>query len=255
MSLHLGGFGESLDGAGNTQNLAALADPLLFTSGDTLRVPELDKIIMLAAGIASGGTGQAQLVAPSLREIGSYLVTPVNGLADADAEPDDPVKVVDLREARLQMRHRENATAEFNSDTTAAAFQWLLAMFYDEIRPMPNGPVRTLRFTNTDTLVADQWTNGSIDAVEEIPAGEYAVVGMRAVSAGLVAARLVPRGSGWRPGAICGDVDGYLGHPMFRNGGLGEWMRFVHDNVPSVDFLSISADSDQDVFLDVVKVG
>lgn len=255
MSLHLGGFGETIDGAGTTQNLAALADPLLFTSGDTLRVPELENVAGMFAGIASGGTGICQLVAPSLREIGNYLVTPIMGNTDGDAEPSDPVRGADLRVTPLRLRHRENATVEFNSNTTVAQFQWLLMVFFDQIRPVPSGPVRTLRFTNTDTLTVDVWTNGALTAAEELPAGEYAVIGMRAISAGLVAARLVPRGSGWRPGCIGGDTDDYEGHPMFRYGGLGEWMRFVHDNIPSVDFLSVSADTDQDVFLDLVKVG
>ena len=254
MSLHLSGWAEDIDGAGATTQLAALLDPLLSVTGDNIRTPSLDRIAMLAAGIASGGTGQAQLVAPVLREIGNMLVTPINGNADADVEPDDPPKLVDLRDFPLQMRAGENMTAEFNSNTTAAAFQWLLALFFDEITPVPAGPVRTMRFTNTDTLTARVFTNGNLTAVEELPAGEYAVIGMRAVSATLIAARLVPRGAGWRPGIICGDVDGYEDHPMFRMGGLGEWLRFRHDEVPSVDFLADAADSDQDVFLDVVKV-
>lgn len=255
MAIHLGGWGETLDGAGNTTQLAALLDPLIFTSGDLLRVPELANVLAMAGGVGSGGTGQLQLIAPSLREIGNYLVSPINGNADADAEPDDPHKLVDLRERPLALRTAENATAEFNSNTTAAQFQWLLLWLANQMTPVPAGPLRTLRFTNGTTLAVDVWTNGALVAVEELPAGEYSVIGMRAISAGLVAARLVPRGSGWRPGCLAGDVDGYLGHPMFRNGGLGEWMRFVHDNIPSVDFLSVSADSDQDVFLDLVKVG
>ena len=81
------------------------------------------------------------------------------------------------------------------------------------------------------------------------------MIGMRANGAGLVAARLVPRGAGHRPGCLGVDADNQIEHPMFRHGGLGEWLRFVHDNVPSVDFLSVSADTAQEVLLDLVKVG
>lgn len=252
---HLGGFGETQDAAGATVNVASLSDELLFTNGDLLRCPELSMVPFMAGGVASGGTGVCQLVAPSLREIGNFLVTPINGNSDGDAEPDDPMKIIDLRAHPLQLRTAENLTALINSNTTSAQFQWLLMAFESERRPVPQGQVRTLRFTNGTTLTVDVWTNGALTAAEELPAGEYAIIGMRAVSAGLIAARLVPRGSGWRPGCIAGDVDGYNDNPIFRYGGMGEWMRFVHDNVPSVDFLSISADSDQDVFLDVVKVG
>jgi hypothetical protein len=251
---HLAGWAEDIDGAGATTQLAALADPLISTSGDALRVPELNQILALAGGVASGGTGLCQLIAPSLREIGNYVVAPVNGNADADVETDDPPKVVDLRDRPLVLEERENATAEFNSNTSAAAFQYLLAIWSNGIQAAPSGNIRTLRFTNTDTMVARAWTNGALTATEELPAGEYAVVGMRAVSATMVAARLVPRGAGWRPGCIGGDVDNYEDSPMFRNGGLGEWLRFVHDNIPSVDFLCDATDSNQDVHLDLVKV-
>jgi len=254
MAIHMGGFGESQDAAGNTVNVAALADPLLFRSGDTLRVPLLNQVLGVATGVSSGGTGVATLVAPSLREIGNFVVTPINGNADADAEPNDPPAFVDMRDHPLVLDPGENMTATVNSNTSAVAFQWVLLLLSDGMAPVPPGERRTLRFTNTDTLVVDVWTNGDLTAAEELPAGSYAVIGMRAVSAGLVAARLVPRGSGFRPGCLGGDSESDLGHPIFRNGQLGSWMTFVHDNIPSVDFLSISTDSDQDVFLDLVKV-
>jgi len=254
MPIHLGGFGEDIDGAGVDDNLAALLDPLLSISGDTLRVPALNRLAMLAAGIASGGTGEAFLVAPSLREIGNFRIAPINGNADADVETDDPPKLADLRTRPLVLQQGENVSVQFNSNTSAAAWQWVLGLFFDELRPIPNGEVRTLRFTSTATLVARVWSNANLTAVEELPAGEYAVIGMRYVGASAIAARLVPRGAGWRPGCIGGDVDGYEDNPIFRYGALGEWMRFRHDEIPSVDFLADLADTDQDIFLDVVKV-
>ncbi len=44
-------------------------------------------------------------------------------------------------------------------------------------------------------------------------------------------------------------------HPMFRFGGLGEWFRFQHEDIPSVDVLTDLGDSDVDVYLDLIKVG
>jgi len=40
-----------------------------------------------------------------------------------------------------------------------------------------------------------------------------------------------------------------------RYGGWGEWMRFTNTAVPQVEFLSISADTSEEVFLDLIKVG
>lgn len=256
MALHLGGFAEDIDLAATLQNLAALADPQLFRSGDTLRVPALNKVFGMFGGLGSGSTQIMQLVAPSLREIGNFLVTPTNGNADADVEPDDPPVGVDLTEFPLELRRGENMTVEAQADTTAAAFTWLLLVMGDQLKPVPAGKMRTLRFTMANSLTARVWSNSDITATEELPEGEYAVIGMRAVGASVIAARLVPRGGdGWRPGCIGGDTHGYQDHPMFRYGRLGEWLRFMHDNIPSVDFLTDLGDSDVDVFLDVVKVG
>tara|TARA_Y100000310_G_C20332657_1_gene646021 strand:- start:222 stop:365 length:144 start_codon:yes stop_codon:yes gene_type:complete len=41
---------------------------------------------------------------------------------------------------------------------------------------------------------------------------------------------------------------------MFRNGGLGAWMEFEHNEVPTIDQLAHSGTSDSDVFLDLVQV-
>ena len=120
MTIHLGGWGETIDAAGALVNLTALADPLLFRSGDTIRIPDLNSIFMLAAGVGSGGDGYANLIAPSLREIGNLVIQPVNGNGDADAEPDDPPALYDMRTSPLVLRTGENATVEVESDTTAA---------------------------------------------------------------------------------------------------------------------------------------
>ena len=107
--------------------------------------------------------------------------------------------------------------------------------------------------TNGDTLTVDQWTAGEMTLTDRIETGRYQVIGMRAFSAGLVAARLTRLGgSPWRPG--CLGVDAYtdLEHPMFRNGGLGVWGEFVEANIPAVEFLSVSADSAQEVTLDLI---
>ena len=105
----------------------------------------------------------------------------------------------------------------------------------------------------TDELVVDTWTPQEMVLVDRIETGRYQVVGMRAHSAGLVAARLTRLGgSPWRPG--CLGVDAYtdIEHPMFRNGGLGIWGEFQESNIPAVEFLSISADTAQEVTLDLI---
>jgi hypothetical protein len=87
-----------------------------------------------------------------------------------------------------------------------------------------------------------------------LPAGSYDIIGMRAVSTGAIAARLVIPGFEWRPGVIAYDAVGDVELPRFRYGNAGVFGRFTHDSPPTVDFLSVSADTSETVFLDVVKV-
>jgi len=248
-------FYESIDAAAAWANIAAIADQSVFTQGDDLTVPDLNLVVALAAGVGSGSLVLARLSSPSLRDISLPLIHPINGNADADAEPEIVPAVIDLRANPLVLRPNEQLNAEVNSDTTAAAAQWVIVWLSDKVPTPVTGEVITVRGTNTDTLVADAWTNGALTLDEDLPVGIYALVGMRAISAGLVAARAVPRGGGWRVGCLGCDAPDDLTHEIFRMGRLGEWMRFNHDRLPSIDFLSISADTDQEVFLDLIKVG
>lgn len=253
--LHLGGWGESIDAADAEVNIAAIPDDVLQTNGDDLRIPPLNEILAIAAGVASGGDGYAKLTAPSLLTRTSFFVSPTNGNADDDAEPDSPPAVMDMRENPLRMQPTEDAEALVQSDTTSAQFQWLLAWFSDGRVTRPQGDIFTVRATASTTLSADSWTNAQITFAENLPAGRYAVVGMSAISDGLVAARLVFKGNTpWRPGCLGRDSDNDKEHPMFRHGGLGVWGEFEHTVPPDVEFLSVSGDSSEDVLLDLIKI-
>jgi len=248
-------FYESIDAAAAWVNIAAIADQHVFTEGDNLTVPELNQIVALAAGVASGSLVLARLSSPSLRDISRPVLHPVNGNADADAEPEVVPAVLDLRESPLILAENEQLQAEVNSDTTAAAAQWVIVWLADSPIVVATGEIVTVRGTNADTLVADAWTNGALTMDEALPTGRYQLVGMRAISAGLVAARAVLRGGAWRPGCLGCDAPDDLSAEIFRFGKLGVWGEFAHNQVPSVDFLSISADTDQEVFFDLIKVG
>ena len=247
-------FYESIDLAAAWGNLAAIGDQHIFTSGDDLTVPALNLVVAIAPGVASGSLGVARLSSPSLRDISRPILAPVNGNADADAEPGSPPAVLDLRQTPLELTPNEQLNAEANSNTAAAAAQWVILWLSDTTITPVTGEIVTVRGTNTDTLTADVWTNGNLTLMEDLPVGRYQLVGMRAVSAGLVAARCVFREGGYRPGCLGCDAEGDLDSPLFRYGQLGVLGEFAHNAVPSVDFLSISGDSDQDVFLDLIKV-
>lgn len=105
----------------------------------------------------------------------------------------------------------------------------------------------------SQTLAANVWTNGPITFDDSLPVGHYQVVGFRAESAGLVAARLVFKGYGWRPACLGNVSPQQFGSDVFRNGNMGVWGEFDSINPPTVDFLSNSADTAEYGILDLLK--
>lgn len=243
------GYTESQDSASLT-NVAALADPHVRVNGDDIIVPTA---LPNVAGVYAIGanTTRCQLVSPSIRRRYPFEVVPV----EYASEPADPVKYYPLFQNPIALDADEALNAQAAEDAAGAARSTVLVWLSDgPVAPLQGVECFTIRATNASTLAANAWTNGSLTFNDTLPAGEYAVVGMRASSAGLIAARLVFSQYPWRPGVIASDTTYEVGAPVFRFGALGEWGTFAHNTPPTVDFLSISADTSQTVDLDLVMI-
>jgi len=245
-----------VDPAGVFNPLTAVPDAHVTTSGDDIRVPSLNQLIAAAAGIETAVESFARLTAPSLRQRGLIQIEPYNSGAAAAVEPNSPHRVYDLRRNPLVLVPGENLNAETDSNPVAAQIQWCVIWLADGPVEPVRGAIFTVRATSAQLLIVSAWTNGILTFVEDLPRGSYQVVGMRARSAGLVAARLVFVGqgaAGWRPGVLGTDAQDDLEHPMFRYGQLGVFGEFEDIEPPTVDFLSVSADAAEDVYLDLIQ--
>jgi len=232
------------------ENVSAIADPHVRVSGDDIVVPELNKVIMVYA-LGSGMT-QARLSSPSLRQI-----------IEPDIEPLDttkpplvayPTPLYDLREHPYQLVRSEALNFQTTSAVAGVRSYGIVFLSDGKLGPIPGGQVTTVRATNATTLVANTWTNGALTFAQTLPAGRYAIVGMRVQSASCIAARLVFSGSAWRPGVLGTTVDGSVENLMFRMGGLGVLGEFEHNEPPSVDFFATAGDTSQVVHLDIIKI-
>jgi hypothetical protein len=252
----LAGFAESIDAAAAWANITALTDQTLRTAGDDLYVPAgLNNILFIGAGVASGSLGIARLSSPSLRGFSRPIIAPVNGNADADAEPEIVPAYLDFRQNPIPLLAQEILNAEVNSDSSAAALQWVLCGFAAG-KPEPiDGKIIPVRATGTTTLTVDVWTYVPLTFDEDLGAGHYQVVGARFVSAGAVAGRLVLVGNTLRPGCLACDADDDLDWPAQRSGGLGVWAEFDDCDLPNCEFLSCSADTAECVYLDLIRTG
>jgi hypothetical protein len=262
MTFTLVGFSEVTQNA-SLLPVAALADAHVTVSGDDISVPALNKIIGVMAW--SPSMRAAQLFSPSLRRMYNFDLADFNVGAsplytqavNEDGKATYTVLTgdgyVDLRDNPLELDVAEklNFLAD-NNDTSERTN--CLVLFAAGTPEIVKGKIFTIKASSSTTLSAYQWTNGTLTFSQSLPSGRYSIVGMRAKSDGLLAARLVPVGETWRPGCIGVQAYNQKGLDIFRYGQLGSWAEFEFDSPPTIDFLSASNDTSEDVWLDLIQV-
>lgn len=254
------------------QNLAGLADQHVTVTGDNIQVPPETPNLM--AVYAQGGSltaaetailNQVRLEAPSLQP---YLdIAALTGLAATadDQVPLSPTPINNYLGKGINLVGGENMQAKTaesvaGDDRAATILVWLGDGNYGIGNLMAAG-MKTIRGTAaiTATALGNAWGAGAITFEQALPAGTYAVVGMKAFSATLIAARLIFPNQGARPGCIGYATPltgvGAIENPMFRNGNLGVWGTFSHTAPPQLEIMAAAADTTEEVYLDVVKVG
>jgi hypothetical protein len=228
----------------------AVADQHIRVEGNNIVVPA-GMNHLLGAFALSANLAQVQIESPALRRTLLYDVIPLN----VGVEPLSPVPFMSLFYNPIPLDEFEPLRAlAYHSGTTAeqvTVFVWL----GDGAQSPVSGEIYTVMATSNTTLTPYAWTNGALTFTQTLPAGTYQVVGFRAQSAGLLAARLVFVGGTWRPGVIGCDAISDIGPEIFRRGGVGIFGEFRHDQPPTVDFFSSSADTSETVWLDLIKTG
>ena len=254
------------------QALAGLADQHVTVTGDNIQVPpetpNLMAVYVQGGSLTAGETAildQARLEAPSLTPyIDIAALTGLAATAD-DQVPLSPTPLNNFLGKGVNFAGGENMqfkTAESvaGDDRAATALIWLGDGNYGIGNIMAAG-MKTIRATAaiTATALGNAWAAGAITFEQALETGMYAVVGMKAFSATLIAARLIFPNQGARPGCIGYATPatgvGAIENPMFRNGNLGVWGTFSHTAPPQLEMLAAAADTTEEVYLDVVKVG
>lgn len=137
-----------------------------------------------------------------------------------------------------------------------AANVTVLAWIGPQFVPAPVGPTYTLVGTVTPTLTAGTWVLANPVWDQQLPVGNYHVVGMYAVVNDATACRLVfPGGAQFRPGVLVNDGYGDItaGDP-FRFGRFGSFGKFAYNAMPQIEVLGHTAGAEAvTVGLDLIK--
>lgn len=246
------GFYENIDGGGALHKVAALQDQHVRANGDYIYIPKSMPNIIGKAVISGADTSltSARLNSPSLRRIAYPQIEP---LLNANVFGSPPEGILHP-ENPTPVEVDEGLSLEIVSDSAAGNREYGLVWLSDGPQQKISGQkMYSVRATSSITLAASGWVNGNITFDQELPVGEYDVVGMRARGTNLVAARLVFANQSNRPGVAAVNAMGDLDHRLTRYGSMGVFGRFHSLTPPTVDALGIT-DTAQYYILDLVKI-
>lgn len=232
-------YSESQDPGDVEVNVAAVPDQEVRTTGDEVIVPEtFNQIIGALACIGATGT-RAKLVAPSLRRVNPYeifmteLALFSSGRDNYGLHPEAPIPLA-VNEALEAQIISDPATAE----------RATLGVFLSPGALAPvGGQSRPVRFSAALPLTGGEWDFTGINFIDDLPVGNYQVVGGAMVVPAGVLWRFVPVGGTHRPGAPCYQAKNDQQDPVFRNGKLGSWFTFNTTQPPSIEVLASAADT------------
>lgn len=248
---HLVGWFEDVDHGGAAADLDVIPDETLFAQGDIIRVPEQMNLLQALAFVSACTTfTRAQLQAPSLRSLANFDILPVN----RTATPANPPAIASLGNNPMSLVPGESLTFNANTDHAAAIEIYGFLWFADSPPSPVNGEIFSVRATAAITLADGVWTNGALTFTQDLPFGNYDVVGLRVESANLVAARLVFPGGRWRPGVLGANAPSDVDVPAFRYGASGALGSFNSNEPPTIDAIGVT-DTAENVILDLIKTG
>ncbi len=241
-------FTESNDSATLTEIAATVGEQHLNFSGDDIFTPSFAPNLIGYHFMGASFT-QGRIQSPTLAKRLFIDVEP----ADLADEPSSPPAVHFFPTSEIPLKADDSIRALMAEDGAGATRVTALLFLSEGPLGSMRGPWYSARFTGTTTLTANQWTNGQIASAQQLPPGDYVVGGLRAQAAGLRAARIYfPGPQGVRPGASGTDADSDLDFELFRRGNLGPWGRFSSRVLPTVDYLSASADTAETLHLDLI---
>lgn len=244
-------YSEEQDTGGNLAYVAAVPDQHVRVEGDNIVVPSGMGYLL---GVFASGVSitRARIESPSLRRT---LLLDVPMLRRGGVTSSTPHALNEFFYNPLPLEEFEILRALVAEDESGPERETVLVWIGDGPQSPVTGEIYTVEASANETLTPYEWSSVSINMVQTLPAGRYQLVGLQAMSSGLIAARVIFVGLSWRPGCIGVSGYGRWTHSLFRRGALGVWGEFTHDQPPVIEFLSSSADTTEYVWLDLIKVG
>lgn len=250
MGFHLLAYSESQNPGATPNPLTAAQDGWanISTNGNFY----LPQALRYAGGYAQGATMVlAQVVTPSLRQIGIPYITPI--VAAAAVPSNYPVMI--QPDIGPWIPKSDELGVSANNGGGGAEQQTAFLWMHDGNLNIGREPIITVRSATTNTTGNLVWGESGLALDQPLPAGRYRVVGMDAVGTNLLAARLRFPQAGPMPGVLGRATTAIFPNPIFRMGRMGSFGEFDSLAPPMVQFFGSGAPTTQNVYLDLQKIG
>jgi|SRR5271170_2009370 len=178
---------------------------------------------------------------------------------------ESPPRIWDYSMSPFPLNPTDELDAYASQNSGGSETEYVAIQFTDNVRiPVPAGQFFTAHATASTTLTAGAFTNVQPVFDTALPAGSYALVGMRVYSATAYFFQMLPAsGPLWRPGGLGVQAYDQLDPPNQRYGGWapypqsswGVWLTFRQNVPPSVNIFATSADTAEEFWFDLVYMG
>ena len=247
---HLSAFrGSVTNGTTNTAIAGVLDGILSRSSGNNFLAPEGSTIW----GAIGGGVNASRqrINTPAVRQVALPMIAPL-GTGVTATNPQN-LSVYGAQGPRP--KDADEVSVEATHSDAAPQIQWALMWWRFGRKEWTPGIRYRVRYTAAITGVVGSWALGAMTFDQTLPSGYYQIQGMDAFGANLLGARLVFPGGGWRPGVLAHNTLSTVPRSEFVDGSLGVFGEFDSVNVPQLEIYVEAANSAQEGFLDLVRLG
>lgn len=247
---HLAAFrGSVTNGTVNTAIAGVLDNILARASSNNFLAPPGGRIRAAYAGGVNAS--RARINTPALRQVGLPYIAPLNTGVTAPSPPN----MADFGDNGPLPAEADEISVESTHTDVAAQIQFALMWLKFGRKEQAGGQEYRVRGTAAITGVVGSWASGAITLDQVLPSGIYQIVGMDAFGTNLLGARLIFQGGGWRPGVLARNAVNNIPHPIFTNGALGVFGEFDSVAMPQLEIYVEAANSSQEVYLDLIRLG
>lgn len=205
--------------------------------------------LIIGAKYYSAHGARAQLRAPSIQVPDYPTLTAVMNAAASSSVTD---RWDDWRDAPVTVKQGESLLGYVIDGNSTTEQDYLLVLLADKVPAPVKTPGRWVRLTGTTTLTADAWTSCPMTFDDQLPFGQYDILGARYVGASPVVGRLSLPGLGSRP-PIWSSTSLLTPSPeLFRIGQLGVLASFRSTAQLTLESLATAGDTAETLWLYVV---